>query len=480
MTVYYVRTNGDDSTGNGSTETPWLTIKKAIATVTSGDTILVGDGVYAENDGGSLVLKRAFLSYVTVVPENGASGNVTITTTSGTLGTIANTSAAAYYKFQYITFTTLAGAGHVLRFNIGSDHIDFEDCIFNPVQDAAQTIFISNSSTWNVSNITFTRCTLNKPVSSVNHVALLFNFTSTGASSNINFIDCTIRGIKYGYTPTGADGVNFTNCTISSDTNSCITHAGAPENNSYINCNITGYTGGLIANGAVGLIVSNTTVTTLSDGVTIQFGADSTTGAATSVTMTNVIANHPRDKTGHAVLYGAGVITSICNGLTVPCCYDYALCIKENTGTEVKNCNLHAGTGTTFGAALYFKAAVSPNAHNNRLFASGTGTYCFQLAKGDTGTKCSDWLFDHNILCATGLAKTLNIGTDTDDAGGGVCNYNKIRHSTGAIGLVRADTDVKNLVELRAAWAAYGDGSNDNRSSMLKNSGNSLLIMQRI
>jgi hypothetical protein len=46
--TYYVTKAGNDTTGNGSVGTPWLTIGKAADTVVAGDTVIVGDGDYNE------------------------------------------------------------------------------------------------------------------------------------------------------------------------------------------------------------------------------------------------------------------------------------------------------------------------------------------------------------------------------------------------------------------------------------------------
>jgi len=47
--TYFVRTNGNDSTGDGSTGNPWRTISKANSTVAANDTVLLGDGAYLEH-----------------------------------------------------------------------------------------------------------------------------------------------------------------------------------------------------------------------------------------------------------------------------------------------------------------------------------------------------------------------------------------------------------------------------------------------
>jgi hypothetical protein len=148
--------------------------------------------------------------------------------------------------------------------------------------------------------------------------------------------------------------------------------------------------------------------------------------------------------------------------VTIASAWDYALVVKENTGTEVKNCHLTSGSG----AALYFKAALEANAHNNVLTAA-TG-YGFQLLKGDGGTPhlCGDWQLQTNTINVSGSAKALNIGNDTHDAGGGVCDSNTYQNNSG-LGAVRNDANVANLTELQAAWGDYDVTTNDAHSAVV-------------
>lgn len=70
MADIFVRKNGNDTTGNGATGTPYLTIAKGLAVATSGDRVIVGNGTYTnEATNGSpdgLVMKTG----VTVRAEN--------------------------------------------------------------------------------------------------------------------------------------------------------------------------------------------------------------------------------------------------------------------------------------------------------------------------------------------------------------------------------------------------------------------------
>src|SRR6187397_2353531 len=44
--TYYIAPTGNDATGDGSSLSPWREIRRGIAEVEPGDTVLVADGVY--------------------------------------------------------------------------------------------------------------------------------------------------------------------------------------------------------------------------------------------------------------------------------------------------------------------------------------------------------------------------------------------------------------------------------------------------
>ena len=76
-TTIYVATTGNDNTGNGTSGSPYKTIKKAAEAATAGTTVLVREGTYLEHsirpkvsgtDGAMIVFK----------PEPGAAGKVII------------------------------------------------------------------------------------------------------------------------------------------------------------------------------------------------------------------------------------------------------------------------------------------------------------------------------------------------------------------------------------------------------------------
>jgi len=74
--IYYIATNGSDTTGDGSTGTPWATFSKAQSSIQSGDTVLVKDGLYDQSPDFS----RAFTSLTTFKAENRYKARLTSST----------------------------------------------------------------------------------------------------------------------------------------------------------------------------------------------------------------------------------------------------------------------------------------------------------------------------------------------------------------------------------------------------------------
>jgi len=124
----YVRKSGNDTTGDGSSAAPWLTLNKAITSVTSGDVINVGPGTYAEtNSAHYWALPAGFTRYVTVQSETGNADDVTITAADGTSYNILLAGGVAYVKFKNVTLTSAGSSQDVIRMTV-ADHICFDHC----------------------------------------------------------------------------------------------------------------------------------------------------------------------------------------------------------------------------------------------------------------------------------------------------------------------------------------------------------------
>ncbi len=519
----YVATTGNDTTGNGSKATPYLTLTKAMTVVVAGDGILLADGTYAENTSATGywdINNKAFATWVVIEPEKGATGNVTIT---------AATPSQYYTRLQgttsYIHFKNLKFDGAYFPVHIGGNvsNVKFSDCATLTVASNTHAGITISGAGYTVTNITFDNFTVRAPSSGASFVGVNIAGHITNYH-DIAFNDCTVNGIYQGYnisacgvltisggtvtggsgggnyislvnagaatisslvaTALGATGITcssagnvatFTNCTLPGITSfgaGSVTFSGctmgsiasgttiAAATPSFINCIAVGTTSVFQSNGITGIIITGGTYTTTGNGNGVLFGVDGTTGNTTTATMTNVTVVHDPTKTGHGVLFGAGCLNCVADGVSIPTAYDYGLVVKENTGMEVKNCTITSGST----AGLCFKAAIGANAHDNAIATpSGSG---FLLTVGDTGNKSSTWQFQNNIVNVSGTGKALKIGTATADLGGGICDYNTYQNNSG-LGAVRSDTNVANLSELQAAWADYDVTTNDSHSTVV-------------
>lgn len=413
MTTYYVRKTGNDTTGDGSTEKPWLTVYKAITTgipAAGGHTLLIGDGTYVEDDGsGYWIIYRAFTAMVTIAPESGVLGSVTIRGNGHATYNIWFGSASSnmtFNKIDWSTATTPTRATILIRGNTSS-HLKFTNC------NIPFKVEVLPNPGQVYSDIVFDACTL-------------------------NWIICEMEG---------GTGLVIKNCFVS---------------------------GGNVADGcismsnATGILVENNIVNQTTGVYGIRAGEDADSSLNT---ITGLIQGNSVTGIDHCVLIGAG-----CNGIEVKNniitgSVVYGLIIKENTGTVVTGNTIIGGSSST----IYCKAAVNPVIQYNRLSASQG--HLLLVGKGTTN-KSSGVNFQYNTLMGSAASYLLLWPDSTEDAGGGICDYNKYRpKGTGKFGAVRGDASVLTIEELRAAWADYGDASNDSHSWVNMGDGFMMLYM---
>jgi hypothetical protein len=77
-----------------------------------------------------------------------------------------------------------------------------------------------------------------------------------------------------------------------------------------------------------------------------------------------------------------------------------------------------------------------------------------------SGNKVYNLSVTHNRFFAYGGAVVQSWAGSAEDNGGNVCDYNEYH---GAFATTKGVT-THNLGQARAAWASYGDGSNDSHS----------------
>lgn len=435
ITTVYVRKTGNDTTGDGSTDAPWLTINKAITSISisGGVRILVGAGTYSEDTGGGRFnINRAFTNLVILAPESGMLGDVKIKGTTAVTGSVLIT--AKHFRFDKIEFLNSDASTRVLAWiDTPADYIDLVNCRVTAVytdNGRAPLSVWPNSGT--VSNIIIDGCDIVVTTPSAKFCDSLIRVES---QTNHTISNITITGCTFPTIP-------------------------ATNNGSVIGINAT------LGMGTVtGVTISNMTISTPNTTFIFSIGTDAVGNANMHVSNVNVY---------DCVVSGDNHVVGAEFGITGGVVFDnitlnqlsggvYGFVVKESVGVEIKNCAIQAGSNS----GIYFKAASSPNAHHNTVTAAlGTGVG-FRLARNEVDlVKCLNWQLQNNVINVSGTAKAFNIGNSDHDGGGGICDYNIYQNNSG-LGVVRGDSNVADLFELQNAWADYNVTTNDSHSSVV-------------
>ncbi len=163
MATYYVRKAGNDTTGDGSTGNPWLTLSKAMTVIAAGDTVNVGDGTYEENTAGSgyWQLGKDLASDATIQAESGSSGAVIISGSSHANYNVLNTGTINHLVFKYLTFTQRVASNLYTFYSTYTvTNTQFIECTFagkmGNVYSTAVSLVPGNG--FSVNGVTFTDC----------------------------------------------------------------------------------------------------------------------------------------------------------------------------------------------------------------------------------------------------------------------------------------------------------------------------------
>lgn len=130
MATYYIAptthptTPGNDTTGNGSSATPWATISKAHTSATAGDTIICKDGTYTWSS-------QTFSKSLTIQAQNSG-----LAILDGAAGNFNWTFGAITISFSGIVFQNLERLGQNNNvFTSGSSNaiVSFSRCVFRSI-----------------------------------------------------------------------------------------------------------------------------------------------------------------------------------------------------------------------------------------------------------------------------------------------------------------------------------------------------------
>jgi len=459
MTIYYIATTGNDTTGTGSQALPWATFTKAISVAVAGDTINASDGTYTENTSasGAWTIAKSVASDITIQSLNGIAANVIIVGASGASNTIFNTGASAHLYFKNLTFGMRSGSSYALRFNANCTNLTFDGCLIDASANASAIGGIAHVGAAGIvaSSVVFLNCTTTTSPSGSYNGGTYFAPTGTGTISPV-FTTCTLAGGVL-LQNAGAGGT-FNGCTIS----------GAVKGIRTISAGTISITGGIIAGGSSNAIDANGAAITIANCLisnavavgTVTLGVDGTAGNATTGSMTNCTIVRNVALVGHALLVGAGCSNFVIDSCLVPAAYDYACVIKECAGAIVRYNTFVGGATVAANAALYFKAATGANAHHNKLIAGAN--FAARVLRGDTANKCGTiTLVDNQIIVRRGVL--FDWGGSGDDSGGSICDRNTYDTRT-KFGTVYGTANVATLAAVRAAWATYNVTTNDAKS----------------
>ena len=459
MAIIYVRKTGNDTTGDGSTGNPYLTINRALngaaPKFASGDTLIVGIGAYTENSGSGYLNIPTYTSLTTIESETGAPADVTI---SGTTGTVNISVVGQYNKFLNVSLLGSAGA---FALYLRGNYTQVEHCILTGTNNRCLELVPQSSG---MHDISITDCVL----SSVGAWALIYsaNGISGYKASSVTFTRCTGISATDNYVVQLGNGNNadlvgwtFTDCKFAGATSTYRAfYVNGGTDVTLINTAVSNSAGeGTYANKCAGFYVIGGSYSAYSaHGLSIGSDTPSTdivTGLMQYVTVTCTL--------GHGLLVGYGA-TSFAVSNSHMTGGDYGLVIKHCTGTVATYNTINGGRLS----GIYFKAAVSPIVERNIISSSAAGVAIMML-QGNAGIKCENVTLTHNLIIANGTAGVFNWGGDADDLGGGVVDYNTyIVAGTDGFGTVRSSSGITDLGGLQAAWVGYTNPTNDTHSSV--------------
>ncbi|MFL2002002.1 DUF1565 domain-containing protein [Microbacterium sp. A1-JK] len=422
MASIYVRKTGNDTTGNGTDATPYLTINKALIAAVAGDEILVGAGTYAESSSaGYLSVSLKYTGRVTIRPETGVLGDVIVT----------GTSASAQWAVIF------SGA-----------NTRWESIVFGAQSDAVAPVrFLAGTAAAPVTNIEFTRCRF------LGRGAFLVGTAWTGATDRVNGI--RFRGCEFVSTGSGSTAAIVL----------IRGHAdGAVSDVEISHCNMRVSGRAVQVQGVTNLRVFNNDA--ISDHATgtataFQMGVDGATGFSTSGL---VMGNRFESTRGHALVVGAGCDGVLVAGNTViggdTAGTGQGIVIKEAANVRIDRNIVYGG----YHSALYFKAAVDCQAVDNVVYSAFASADALRVEYNIESSNPNQRVTARRNTIVASAGRCINWGTTQHDSGGSICDENVYAISgTGELGSVRGTT-VTTLRGIRAAWAAYSRPNNDRNS----------------
>ena len=431
MAIYYVRKDGNDTTGDGSTGAPWLTISKALLTVSigGGHTVNIGAGTYQENTSslGYLYLARLFLAEVIIQSESGNAADVIVQSATSTSFTI-RLAASSNITLKDLTITPrLNTMTHCIRCqDVGASYFKLDGCTL--ITSGAGNSFV----------IYFTQ-----PVTNFS----LLDSTITEVST------ATATGVRL--QTAGHDNITISGCTITTGA-TCIYQSEACSNLTITDttCTNTGSFIGVRVDFVDGLTVDNLSVTSTGAGATVAFriGNDGDYGTGNATRDFTIRNCRFESVNSHGCLISSDAQDGIMEYCTVVG-GDQGAVLKGIDNVTIRHCTISTALG---GRAAYFKDARHCTFHSNRVIA-----YAGNTLSAD-GAQHNRWVY--NVVEAHNSAQIYlwtgtNVMIESD-------NNHYILTGAAVWGNPNGVT-ANSLAEVRAAWTGTF-ANNDTKSNQLR------------
>lgn len=203
MATWYLNAdNGNDSTGNGSSGSPYLTLAKALTVYADGDTIYFQNSTALYTMTGATITKNCTIegqSIDGVVQDGGG----------GVVGWIIRDATVTVKKMTFYNLYSAAngtfGYGFINPYNMTNDtNITIEDIILREYYSTNHLLggFIGSFAVPTSKTLTWTLRRIKGKITAIGTNSCIFSFRTGNASSTINFSaeDMTIEFDPAGYT----------------------------------------------------------------------------------------------------------------------------------------------------------------------------------------------------------------------------------------------------------------------------------------
>lgn len=461
-TVYYVSTAGSDANTAGQAQspaTPWRTLTHGLGTISSGDTLLLADGTYAEI---VPVVVPNFTAMTFVASQSATANNVIITGSGGTPFAILS-SAGNNITYSNLSFFPISTASSETVAALGSN-IMFSGCIFTTTPDASH---VSNAG-MGVSGtaVSVLGCTMNQSADTHTSIGVQMG----NGSSNTFFGGCSM--LMTGRCFNGAQALGYltiSNCSLTSkgDTATSLYYS---TNLIIQSCSITGSLDGIDLTQCKNATIKDSTISGhLTHG--IMFGADSAFNPSTDATASGVVSNCLITTSGdHGLLFGAGCsnVQAYANEIHA---LSWCIVIKASEASDIRSNRLYGGNGALNPVSILFKESRGATVASGNVIYPYTGTVGLAAIAGDSGNNFTNVIYTNNTMFVPD-ASTLAVSWGGNssliggghDLGGSVLDYNAYYFpGQMKVGQLNGGTVATNISMWQTDWVGY-DGVSGNES----------------